>query len=631
MRRSSQTLVATLGATALLVVGIDLATYAGTGDTLVIGQLNRSNSATVVSNDAGGPALRLKTAARTDAPLSVNGIGKVTHLNADQVDGKGARELGTHAITYVAGKRLQTVPGQAVWRMPVKPGLYEVSFRAMLMAEIPQDQIGVNLICGVADANQLNENPRIYTAASASYFGDIPAALSGASTVRIKPGAAVAATCVERERPLPDLQADGGVLHPDQLARRAESGRGADRRNRTRSGPGARRPLTWTGGRIRRNARCRTGHLRAIVDGMATIALPPGLQSGQSLSVPRLTSAFVGRTDELALLDAAVRRAHDGEHALAVVSGESGIGKSRLLDEFAAAASKADTLVLRSWCAPVAGAGVAFGPVATLLREVLRLVPDTSDVVRELVPDAAYLVPEQLHRAPEGNSLSGELAQLRLLEAFRSILAETARSRPVVAIVEDVQWADRSSADALAYLTTRSQPAGLMVVVSYRSEDLRRHHFMHPIVAEMERAPHSQRIRLEPFEALQVREQTTRLIGAEPTEDLVRELAERSGGNPFFVEELVSAAWKGTTLELPESVPSSLSDVLTARFDPLSGEHRHLIRFAAAVGGEIHPDLLSASTGVDPRFDRRCVAGGTGRRRPGGDRRQAGVPARAAA
>jgi predicted ATPase len=135
----------------------------------------------------------------------------------------------------------------------------------------------------------------------------------------------------------------------------------------------------------------------------------------------------------------------------------------------------------------VAGAGVAFGPVAALLREVLRLVPETSDVVRDLVPDAAYLLPEQMQRNAGPSGLSGELAQPRLLEAVRAVLAETASTRPVVAIIEDIQWADRSSADALAYLTNRSQPPSPMVVVSYRSEDLRRHHFMHPIVTEMER------------------------------------------------------------------------------------------------------------------------------------------------
>lgn len=321
--------------------------------------------------------------------------------------------------------------------------------------------------------------------------------------------------------------------------------------------------------------------------------------TGQSVGVPRRTDHFVGRSAELGRLETALRHVADGEHALAVVSGESGIGKSHLLDQFATRAQQTDALVLRSWCAPVAGAGVAFGPIAALVREAIRLAPETADVVRDVVPDAAYLVPEQLPRPPAASGLSGELAQLRLLEAVRAVLAETACNRPVVAIIEDVQWADRSSADAFAYLTNRSQPPSLMVVVSYRSEDLRRHHFMHPIVTEMERAPHAERIRLEPFGTREVRRQTTSLIGTEPTEDLVRELAERSGGNPFFVSELVAAGAGSGQLRLPDSVPSSLSDLLTSRFDHLSAEHRKLIRVAAAVGGEIHPDLLAASTGAD--------------------------------
>lgn len=327
---------------------------------------------------------------------------------------------------------------------------------------------------------------------------------------------------------------------------------------------------------------------------------PSGSWSGQAVPMPRRTDTFVGRSSEFDLLTSALGRVADGEHALVVVSGESGIGKSRLLDHFAERAEQTDALVVRSWCAPVAGAGVAFGPVATLLREAVKHTPDGADMLRELVPDVAFLVSDAAEPRPahHGNGLSGELAQLRLLEAFRSVLAAAADATPVVVIVEDVQWADRSSADALAYLTSRTQPAGLLVVVSYRAEDLRRHHYMHPIVTEMERAPHADRVRLEPFAESEVREQAIQILDIEPTEDLVQELADRSGGNPFFIEELIAASHRATPLALPDAVPSSLSDVLTARFDPLLAEHRGLVRVAAAIGGEVNPDLLEASTGL---------------------------------
>ena len=122
---------------------------------------------------------------------------------------------------------------------------------------------------------------------------------------------------------------------------------------------------------------------------------------------------------------------------------------------------------------------------------------------------------------------------------------------------------------------------------------------MHPIVTEMERAPHADRIRLEAFGTREIRKQTMSIVGAEPTEDLVRELADRSGGNPFFVSELVAAGGTDSALSLPDSVPSSLSDLLTARFDQLLPEHRRVLRIAAAVGGEIHPDLLAATTEIE--------------------------------
>ena len=178
----------------------------------------------------------------------------------------------------------------------------------------------------------------------------------------------------------------------------------------------------------------------------------------------------------------------------------------------------------------------------------------------------ASLLPLTLTTVEPSSPVGGELAQLRLLEACRALLREAARDRPVVAIVEDVHWADRSSGDALAYLAGREEPGGLMFVVSYRSEDLPRHHHMHPIVREVVRASRADVLRLDAFTTVELRAHLSDLLEHEPTADLVRELADRSGGNPFFVEELV-AAGAGTG---GRGLPRGLADLLAARTDPLS-------------------------------------------------------------
>jgi DNA-binding CsgD family transcriptional regulator len=325
------------------------------------------------------------------------------------------------------------------------------------------------------------------------------------------------------------------------------------------------------------------------------LRFPRLTEARQSGPVTRRRVRFIGRSGELATLNRGLARARAGEPVVVIVAGESGIGKSRLLEEFAASVENEAT-VLRSWCFPMAGAGVAFGPIAALLRDAVEQRPDLVETLKDAAADVASLLPHTLTRVEPSVPVGGELAQLRLLEACRALLREAARERPVVAVVEDVHWADRSSGDALAYLAGREEPDGLMFVVSYRSEDLPRHHHMHPIVRELERASRADVLRLDAFTTLELRAHLSDLLEHEPTEDLVRELADRSGGNPFFVEELVAAGAGSGGRELPRG----LADLLAARTDPLSAAEQRVLRFAAAIGRRVHPDLLAASLDAEP-------------------------------
>ena len=326
-----------------------------------------------------------------------------------------------------------------------------------------------------------------------------------------------------------------------------------------------------------------------------TTRFPRLTDAGQSGPVTRRRVRFIGRSGELATLSRGLERARAGEPVVAVVAGESGIGKSRLLEEFAASVQDEAT-VLRSWCFPMAGAGVAFGPIAALLRDAVEQRPELVDSLHDVAADVASLLPHTFTTVEPATAVGGELAQLRLLEACRALLREAARDRPVVAIIEDVHWADRSSGDALAYLAGREEPGGLMFVVSYRSEDLPRHHHMHPIVRELERSGHADVLRLDAFTTLELRAHLSDLLDREPTEDLVSELADRSGGNPFFVEELVAAGAGTGGRELPRG----LADLLAARTDPLSPAEQRVLRFAAAIGRRVHPDLLATSLDAEP-------------------------------
>jgi hypothetical protein len=198
MGYSPKSIVAALAAAGLLVVAVDGATYAAAGDSLLLGRVNKADHATTIERTDRGPALRLDTRSSKDAPLRTNGTGKVVHLNADRVDGMHGKALASHAVTFKAGKRGQTISPAGIWSTPVKPGLYQVTFDAMLwdMTNPPP----ANFVCGVLDIATFGTNDQtIYVAASAAYFGGTnggpPASVSGAATVRIRPGTEPGAVC----------------------------------------------------------------------------------------------------------------------------------------------------------------------------------------------------------------------------------------------------------------------------------------------------------------------------------------------------------------------------------------------------------------------------------------------------
>ena len=149
---------ATAAAAALLILGIDATTYAATGDSLLLGRINQSNRATVIERTQPGPVLRLTTRSAADAPFSTNAKGRVNRLNADRVDGKNASALATRAITFRAGSRGQVFSPVGMWSTPVGPGLYEITFNAMLWDQSAPGP--ANFICGALDIETFGKPTR---------------------------------------------------------------------------------------------------------------------------------------------------------------------------------------------------------------------------------------------------------------------------------------------------------------------------------------------------------------------------------------------------------------------------------------------------------------------------------------
>jgi hypothetical protein len=189
MRISWKGSIATLASAGLLVVAADYVSFAATGDSFVLGRFNTAKAPTTLTNQGDGPVLRLNSSGKGNPPLAVNSSRKVLHLNADALDGLDAKALSTRVLTYAGGHRRELFPdGFAVFSTPLEPGIYQTSFRAGLIPQLPAGSTGAEVICAIADLTNFGgPNTKVFAAQSAFAAGSAgaPVFLSGTETVRI--------------------------------------------------------------------------------------------------------------------------------------------------------------------------------------------------------------------------------------------------------------------------------------------------------------------------------------------------------------------------------------------------------------------------------------------------------------
>ncbi|MGI5166988.1 helix-turn-helix transcriptional regulator [Spirillospora sp. CA-253888] len=300
---------------------------------------------------------------------------------------------------------------------------------------------------------------------------------------------------------------------------------------------------------------------------------------------------LVGRAAELGELAAALAAAP----GTVLVGGEAGLGKTRLIREFAAAVRETDgARLLVGGCLELGSDGLPFAPFTTVLRGLVRDIG--IDGVAALLPRGdttglARLLPE--FGEPENPTTTGE-ERARLFELVLTLLERLADTGPVVLVIEDAHWADRSTRDLLSFLTRNVGAAPLLIVVSYRADELHRAHPLRPLLAELARVDRVRRMDLGRLARADVAELVTGILGHQPPPDLVDAVYTRSEGNPLFVEALLDG--DGTlACELPES----LRDLLLAGVQRLPEETQEALRDASGGGTRIEHALLSAVTGLD--------------------------------
>ncbi|HSC02243.1 MAG TPA: AAA family ATPase, partial [Solirubrobacteraceae bacterium] len=307
---------------------------------------------------------------------------------------------------------------------------------------------------------------------------------------------------------------------------------------------------------------------------------------------------FVGRGPELAAMVAALDSAMAGEPAVVLVGGEAGVGKTRLVEEAAERARSSAARVLTGSCVELGGEGLPLSPLVDAVRTLMRVMdPDELDAF--LGParlELARLLPELDPEAARAPAPAGESGSGRLLELVFGVIQRLAADRPLMFVIEDLQWADRSTLDLVSLLVRGLRGIQALLVLTFRSDEIHRSHPLRPLIAGWERVRSVRRLELPRFTRDEAARQLEAILGSPPPRSMVEPLYERSEGNAFLIEEILAAVQAGAG---PEELPVTLRDVLLARAERLSEPALRLLRIAAAGGTSVSDRLLAAVAGLD--------------------------------
>jgi DNA-binding CsgD family transcriptional regulator len=316
----------------------------------------------------------------------------------------------------------------------------------------------------------------------------------------------------------------------------------------------------------------------------------------------------------MAALDAAFEAVRQGSPAAMLIGGEAGVGKSRLVSEFSSRARAAGARVLAGECLELGADGLPFAPFTAMLRDLVRelgpdqvtgLLPGGSGTTREL----ARLLPE-LGRSgsfpgstaglagaggpvdPASPNSAGE-ARARLFEEFLTLLERLAGTAPLAVVVEDAHWADRSSRDLLAFLIGYQRALRqVLIVVTFRSDELHRTHPLRPLLAELGRIDWVERMELPRLTLAEAGELAAAILGRPPAPELADRLFQRAEGNPLFTEELLCCDGG-----LASEIPDSLADLLLNVVRGLPEDTQEVLRVASAANGSASHPLLAKVSG----------------------------------
>ena len=339
-----------------------------------------------------------------------------------------------------------------------------------------------------------------------------------------------------------------------------------------------------------------------------------------ALVVREGTFPFHGRDEALDQLAVAWKRAlHDATAACVLVSGEPGMGKTRLAAEFAARVHDDGATVLFGRCDE--DLGIPYQPfVEALAHFVAHVRPADAARLGTRAADLGRLVPELPAHLPEvgvpSPSGDAEVDQYRLFEAVDAWLRAAAGDAGVVLVLDDVHWAAKPTLLMLRHLLRSSTPARLLIVSTYRDTDLDRTHPLGELLADLRRVPEVERLALSGLDRSGI-EEIMAAVNQQDLDDAGRQLAAavhaETEGNPFFVGEVLrhlaesgalvrdGTRWVPSTSVAQMSIPDGVREVVGRRLSRLSDAANDVLSWAAVIGRDLRLDVLSLVAGGDDR------------------------------
>ncbi len=331
----------------------------------------------------------------------------------------------------------------------------------------------------------------------------------------------------------------------------------------------------------------------------ASVTFPP-VPGGMSR-----TSPFVGRAADVTGIITHLRVGEPvpGPPHVALVGGDAGMGKTRLLAEVGRAAEAAGWRVLVGHCLDFSASALPYLPFSEMVGRLADRDQDRFEDLARSHPAITALAPGRRVRTP-GFGRTEDLDRSEIFDGVHAGLETLGAEAPLLLVVEDLHWADQSTRDLLSYLFVRAFDHPVAVVGSYRSDDLGRRHPLRSLLAEWMRLPAVERFDLGPLAASDVRRLVRSLHGGPVRERDVSRVVDLADGNPFYVEELVGASDRAGADGGPV-IPEDLLDLLLVRLDRLDDDARTVVRAASCSGWRVNHRLLTAVTGLgDAPLDR---------------------------